>query len=402
MYKTTQAVKSGRNGVRAARGIAVVNGYQVRFDSFQVEQNGFSAADSFSLTLPFFVRDQQQGDKILANGKDFESMLVNADVLPVQLYVGYPKNPGKYTKDDLMQLMDGQMDTTEWDFDMSSGEKVILHGRNAVGKMIDTKIIEKFPNLTASAIATQFATEHGLTPVVTPTTELAGTYYNQQSAVLGRETTEWDLLIFLAKQENFIVRVKGKQLFFGPYGTVVADAAQNTPGTVYDPDKQVYVIPYTWGYDIEHLHIERSPHAARDIEVIVITYDRNGKARIVERALSSTQRSARIAQQVGERAKYSVTYVIPGLTREQAQKRAQQILDELSRNQLIGSIQCAGNSDCEIDRQIEIYGVGQGLSIPYYLNKVTHKFSLSDAYGLDMSFSSQIYYAQGMEGDTSG
>jgi len=345
----TPSVK--RNGGKPARGIVVVNNTQVKFNTFDVEQNSFSAADTFEIELPFFIRDQQSGEVILANGPDFQSILLTQDVIPVQVYVGYLENPLNYGINNL---------------------------GNVVGKMIDEKITDKFPNSTSSTIATNIANKYGLAPVITATTTLAGTYYSKSSAVTpDANTSEWDLLQFLANQENFIVRVKDNQLLFGPYSEVTS--YENT-----DP------IVYTWGYDIEKLEIERSPHAARDIVVNVISYDRANKQRIVETAKSSTQSSSSTSGQIGRKEQYIENYTIPGLTRDQAQKKAQAIYDQLSRSQLIGQIDCAGNTDMAIDRLIQIQGIGLGLQNNYYLNKVSHKFDIDDGYANECSFSNQF------------
>lgn len=366
-----------RNGTRPARGIVVVNNKQVKFNSFTVEQNGFSAADTFDIELPFFIREQQAGEMVLSNGPDFQSILLTQDVIPIQLYVGHPKNPLNYGIGDLVQLMDGTMDTARWNFDIS-GERITLNGRNIVGKMIDTKLIDKFPNQTSSSIAESLASKYKLKTMIAPTTTLAGTYYNKSSAFTpDTETTEWDLLQYLAKQENFIVRIKNNILMFGPYSDITGYEG-------VDP------IVYTWGYDIERLEIERSPHAARDIVVKVISYERKSKTRIIETANSSTQKSLGASGQVGRREQYIETYTIPGLTRDQAQKKAQAIYDQLSRSQLIGQIDCAGNIDMAIDRLIQIQGIGLGLQNNYYLNKVSHKFDLSNGYSNNCSFSNQF------------
>lgn len=366
MFQNSKPSISGRNAIRPVRGIVVVNNQVVKFISFSVEQNGFSAADSFEIELPFFIRDEQLGDKILANGPKFESVLLSLDEIPVQVYVGYPKNPLNYQISDLTKIMDGVMDTATWDFD-NTGEIITLSGRNMVGEMIDTKIVDKYPNLTSSAIAYNIAKNHKLTPVITNTTTLAGTYYNQNSTMMSNTdtTSEWDLLLFLAQQENFIVRVKGKKLLFGPY-SVVTEYETASP------------LVYTWGYDIEKLEIERSPHGAKDIVVKVISFDKNNKNRIIETAKSGSQ---------SNREKYTETYTIPGLTRDQAQKKAISIYTQLSRSQLIGQITCAGNVEMSIDRQIELHGVGSKLSQKYFLNKVTHKFTVDDnGYSIDASF----------------
>lgn len=362
--------------VRPSRGIVTVNNQIIRFTSHHVEQNAFSAADSFEVVLPFFIRDSQSGDLILANGPEFQSILLTQDVVPVSIWVGYPPNPFNYQMSDLTQIMDGYMDTAHWQFD-KTGETVTLNGRNKTALFIDSKIYDKFPNLTSSRIAETLATSHGLKTAVASTTTLAGTYYNQNSSVLGTDISEWDLLLFLAQQENYIVRVKGDILYFGPYSLVTGYENQNP-------------ISYTWGQNIEKLEFERSPHAARDIIVHVITYDRNGKHRIIETAKSTTQYAQRIKNQTGQREAYTETYVIPGLTREQAQKKAVAINNELSRAALIGQITVAGNTDMAIDRKIAIQGVGQGLSDTYYLNKVTHDYGLDAGYDVSASFSNQF------------
>lgn len=362
---------------KPSRGLVVVNGNSVKFINFSVEQNAFSAADSFEIVLPFFIRNSQGGDPILANGPDFQSILLTQDVVPVQVYVGYPTNSRNFSASDLTQIMNGYMDTARWNFNKNDGEIVTLNGRNAVGQMMDAKTTEKYPNLTASAIAIKIAESRGLQAIVAGTSTLAGTYYNQNSTILGNDASEWDLLLFLAQQEDFIMRVKGKQFLFGPYGIVT--------GPDYTPQDP---IPFTWGKDIEALEFERSPHAARDVIVKVITFDRDTKARIVETAKSTTQYAKRIYG--GSRAAYTETYVIPGLTRQQAQKKAQAICYELSRLQVIGQIDTAGNPDMAIDRKVAIYGVGQGLTDTYYLNRVTHQFDINNGYACSSSLSNQF------------
>lgn len=372
MLKKTKQIVGGRNGISKARGIVMINGQRVNYIDFSVEQNGFSAADSFEINLPFYIRDNQSGDKVMANGPGFQSILISQDVIPVQIYVGYPKSVVNYGIADLTQIMDGYMDTVRWYFKSGDdqGETITLSGRNVVGAMIDYKITEKYPNLTASGIAAKFAKQFNLTPMITPTSTFAGTFYNDNSTTLGQETNVWDLLLYLAKQEDFIVRVKGKQLLFGPYATVTG--YENQPP-----------LDYAWGHDILELELERSPHAARDIVVKVISYDRNNKGRIVETAKSNTEKT-------GKRDSYIETYVIPGLTRDQAQKKARWILHELSRTELIGTMVCAGNETLEIDRRINLYGLGDQLSQSYYLNRVSHHLNLSEGFKTEVSFSSQF------------
>lgn len=374
MLENTKLTTSRRNSAHQVRGIAIVGGQQVQFESFRVEQSGFDVADSFEISLPFFIRDNARGDQVLANGPGFQSILLTQKEIPVQIYLGFVENPQFYTIKDLTKIMDGFMDTARWSLSQS-GEVVTLSGRNVIGRMLDTKLTEKFPNLTASGIAEKIAGKYHLsTAKITKTNKLAGTFYNSNSTVLSNDSNEWDLLLFLAKQENFIVRVKNDQLLFGPYGTV----------TGYENQEP---ISYTWGYDIESLEIERSPQATKEIIVKVISYDRNSKARIEETAKNKTAPGTK----KGDEAKpYLETYVIPGLTREQVQKKAAFILNELTRTELIGNMNCAGNPELAIDRKISIHGAGDGISRSYYINRVTHGFDLSGGYKSEVSFSSKF------------
>ena len=113
-------------------------------------------------------------------------------------------------------------------------------------------------------------------------------------------------------------------------------------------------------------------------------------SRIVATADSSTESSLSTSDQVGRKEQYVETYTVPGLTSDQAQKKAQAIYEQLSRSQLIGQIDCAGNTDMAIDRLIQFQGIGLGLQNNYYLNKVSHKFDKDNGYANECSFSNQF------------
>ena len=111
------------------------------------------------------------------------------------------------------QLITGQVDDAELDL---VARTITLTGRDLSSRFLDSKTAEKFQNQTASQIATTLAARHGLTADVTPLTTKAGTYYEIDHAVLTREQTEWDLLVYLAEREGFDVWVTGTTLHFKP------------------------------------------------------------------------------------------------------------------------------------------------------------------------------------------
>ena len=149
------------------------------------------------------------------------------------------------------------------EFDVTAGT-VEIEGRDLTALLIDYLVEESYPNLTASDIASQLATHVGLVPQVTSTTGLVGRYWNSEwsRAALGnygRARSGWDLLIWLAAEEQFDVYVSGNQLYFGP------PVASSAPPAVIFPS------------DCITLKLERSLRLAGDIEITVRSWNSRTK-----------------------------------------------------------------------------------------------------------------------------
>lgn len=353
------------------RSIVKVNNVSVPFQTWTVNLNGYSAADTFDVTLPFRVLNHLRGTTDLANTPDRETILLTQPDILVEIWVGYPANPDQYSESDLEQLIYGYMDTDDFYFD-SRGDRVELTGRNQVGPFMDTKTTEKLPNKTSSEIVTYFGQQHGLTVQATPTFTLAGTYYANDHTTLTSDITEWDLMNYLATQEGFTLRVKGNTLYFGPLSSFL----KTTP--------KIYV----HGQNVKTLKLSRSPHASKDIKVEVVTWDPGKKTRIVTTATNSTTYAKRVTGTSGHQ-EWVETYYFPGLTRNQAQQRANGILQQLSETEITGEITADGDSAQDIDQVISVQGVGLGIdSLSFWPTKVTHTFNnTSPKYGLDLTFS---------------
>jgi phage protein D len=83
-------------------------------------------------------------------------------------------------------------------------EVVRLEGRDLTALLIQARTQETFANQTASEIATTLAARHGLAARVMPTTTPVGRYYQLEHDrttfdQFSSATTEWDLLVFLAR-----------------------------------------------------------------------------------------------------------------------------------------------------------------------------------------------------------
>lgn len=353
------------------RSIVKVNSTQVPFKSWTVELNGYAAADTFDVVLPFRVLDHLRGTTSLANTPDRETILLTQPDILVEVYAGYPSDPNNYSESDLTQLMYGYMDTDDFHFD-AQGDRVELTGRNQVGPFMDTKTTDKLPNKTSSQIVTYFGQQQGLTVVATPTTTLAGTYYANDTTSLTSDITQWDLMNYLADQEGFTLRVKQNTLYFGPRNSFL----KTTP------------IIYTYGQNTKTLSLSRSPHASKDIKVEVITWAIGKKTRIVATATNTTTYAKRVSG-TGAHQEWVETYYMPGLTRNQAQQRANAILQQLSETEITGELTADGNEQQDIDQVLQLKGLGLGIDgMSFWPTKVTHTFdNSSPKYGIDMTFS---------------
>jgi phage protein D len=109
-----------------------------------------------------------------------------------------------------------------------------LHGRDLTSLFISAQTSETFENQTASQIVSSLAVRHGLTPVVAPTTDIVGRYFQtgRTRTALAQHSTatsEWDVIAWLADREGFDAWVDGWNLYFQP-------AAFGVPTTWITPD----------------------------------------------------------------------------------------------------------------------------------------------------------------------
>lgn len=351
------------------RSIVLIDGNPAWFDSWTVNLNSTHHADDFTIDFPFRItKNLPQGYFI--NTPDFPSYLMTNSDIKVEVYAGYPADASNFSTGDLTRIMYGYVDTIDLRLGIS-GETVSLAGRNMIAPFLDSKTTEKYQNMTSSAIAQMFAAKHGLQAVVTTTYTLTGAYYNGDTVEINKDISEWDLLTFLAEQEGFALRVMDNTLYFGSYDTVVGSIASLDP------------LNYTWGQNIEDLAITRTPHAAKNLIIDVHSYDYNQGKHVRATAQRTSQRANDV---------YHERYYFPGYTQDQCQKKAQSILDELSRLELVGTMKVSGNEQLKVDRQIALYGVGMGLSQNYYVRKSTHTFNQTnpDGYKCDVTFSNLL------------
>lgn len=246
---------------------------------------------------------------------------------------------------------------------------VSLQGRDYTADLIETKTTEKWPNRTASEIAEMLAGRHGLTPVVTATTQRAGRYYQAEHAQMANDITEWALLSFLAEQEGFDVFVRGRELHFEAPPDPESDTAR-LGMLIWD---DTGTVPQS---NMLSLRTRRVLTLSRDITVRVISWNgRQGRAiRVTRRA----QRARRTAEYGGSGQVY--VFRVPGLTEEQAIRRAEAELERVSRfeRQIEGSV--VGDTLLFSPGIVRLKGTGSDWDQDYWLDEVSRRISMDEGF----------------------
>ena len=357
-----------RRGHSRPRSIVRFDGYEVWFNSWSVDLSEANQADDFTVELPFRLTRNQSQPWYLMNTPEFPSHLLTKSDILVEIFVGYPPNPDNFSTADLTRLMFGYVDSVELR-GSGSGEQVTVRGRNMTKLLIDAKTTEDFRNSTSSKIAEMIAMRHGFKTAITPTYTVVGTYFNEDSVEIAHEQSEWDLLNYLAEKEGFELRMRNDTLVFGSFDEVVGSVAAREP------------LAYTWGQNVMNFSVTRSPHACKNLEIEVHSYQ----------AGTSNQVVAKAKRQYGQATStHTERYYYPGLTQEQAQKKADSLLDALSRMELTGSLSVPGDQRLVADQKLALYGVGLSLSQFYYIRRATHSFDYQSGYRTEMQVSNLL------------
>lgn len=304
--------------------------------------------------------------------------MAETGAIMIEVFAGFPSNPDGYTAFDLESLILGQVDNIEIDW---LTRMYTLTGRDLTAKFIDNKTTKKYPNLTASEIVTMLAHEQGLTAQVTPTTTLSGVFYANNHTTLTAEQPEWDLITFLAQQENFVAYVKDTTLYFEP-----APKETDTPYLIqfnYPGVNSAY--DYT-SASVISLNTSRSLTLARDIIVKVRSWNSSQKKAFtvtVHATPNKRNALAAKAQPIGDAQVFTQT--IPGLTREQALQKAQQLLREYSQHERTITAVLAGDNILKKVGVVKLRGTNTDYDQVYFTASVNRVLSPNAEDGYTMT-----------------
>jgi len=350
---------------RNPRGLVKINGQYLPFESFEVENNSFYQADTFSINFAVSALPASYNAAWFALQNEID----------VEIFAGFPANPDSYSESELKSLIYGRVDLLDWNVGATG---LTISGRDMTAAFIDAKTQEKFQNLTASQIASALAKRHGLTANVAATKSKSGSYYQIDHSRMTRDMSEWDLLTYLADEEDFSVYVQSKTLNFVPK---------------IDPKSDPYVLEWIApnqdrGYSSFNgvsLSFSRNLTLAKDVIVTVQSFNPKTGKSIVKKATATHNKStvlAGAAQPTGEAQTYVKT--IPGLTPEQASQKAQSILADLSSHELRLSAELPADTLLSIQNMIKVTGTGSAFDTLYYPNTIVRSMSMQDGFRMSV------------------
>jgi len=229
-----------------------------------------------------------------------------------------------------------------------------LDGRDLTASLIAARTSETFANRTASEIVQLLAGRHNLTASVTPTSRPVGRYYDSEHDrstlhQFARVTTEWDLLVFLALQEGYVVYVEGTNLHFHP---AFATASANW---LLRP------------VDCVALRLDRALTLAADVEVVVRSWSSRQQAGCVQSATANGGAGGGTAQQY--------VFVRPNLTPDQALQFAQSMLADLTQHERTVSATIPGELAMTPRDMVTLQGSGTAFDQSYRIMRIDRSIS---------------------------
>lgn len=319
--------------------------------SFEVTCNCYYQADRYYTELAVAALPT-------GNQKDFWS---GGDQKKLEIRCGIKNMPAK-------SLIIGLIDDLEIDWLTNT---VKIRGRDLSSLLMDNKTAEKFPNKTSSDVATLLATRHGMSSQVTKTTTLVGTYFQREHAKITSDVSEHDLLTFLAEQEGFNYWVEGNVLHFEqppPENTkpFVVRYAAPTASTIAN------------GTFIS-LVTKRSETLAKDFSVKVVSWD--AKKKRVVTAEAKRSRTAKVSGGINKKVNtaggLSQPYIarIPGLTKEQAQARANKIAEDISKHERSVVVEMPFDPVVDARTRLSLRGTGTEFDQAYYIEAIEYSGS---------------------------
>jgi hypothetical protein len=331
----------------------------------EVINNNMSSADTFHVTF---------ATSRLPAGFDANWFSTQHDMY-VQIYMGNVSDPENYSTADLTSFIFGQVDSIEYD---PVQHTLDLTGRDLTRVFIDTKSTQKYPNLTSSQIATNLAVAHGLTPNVAQTKGLVGKYYEIDHVTMTDERSDWDLLLYLASVENFVVYVRNQTLYFQP--KQVADTQNPWVVAWQTPTSdQNYVAA-----NVESLNFSRGLTVSRGVTVTIRSWNhKQAKGFTVSFPSGAKSIQAGKSAPFGGAQNYVRTF--PNLTPDQALQKAKDLYNQIIAHEMKLSFEAPGDVILDTTSTIKITGTNTAYDQNYFPDSIARHIAFDGGFSMHVS-----------------
>jgi len=313
-----------------------------------VENTLYNAADNFELTL--------RNDRMISE--------YLRKKMEIKIWLGYVANPNSWKKEELQLIFSGIIDGVRVLF--ANQQTVKLVGRDYSAALIDHEFSIAYAERTASQIAELLAESNGLGKKITTTTAII-------EKDLYKDKRQWEVLQALADREGFVCYVnKNKELYFGP--------RQNESKTA------VATFRYRDSKNPELSNVSAIEFDDSLLEIInrvIVRHWQGQNKQLIEAEAKNEDLIKKYKEY--KRVIYSAKALTPELAKIEAEAR----LKELCRAVVTGEqLRVAGNPDLEAEAIVEILNVGR-FSGSYYVDRITHRYSMSNGYICELNVTSQ-------------
>ncbi len=251
-------------------------------------------------------------------------------------------------------IMTGQADT----FVVDAGvQTILIEGRDLSACLVDSYVQQDFVNQTASEVVTTIGGQYNLDCKVTPTQGNVGRYFGDGYTRISlgnfsRIRSNWDLIVELAREENFDVFVSGSTLFYQP---VVGDLDCAQDLTMAD---------------VSVLRLVRKILSSSSNEVRVQSWNAQHQS-----AYSSTSPPDGISSSAAGSTSQSYLFLSSNLTSSQADAYAQRYAREVGRLQTILHIDMPSAPTLYPRTLIRPVGFSATIDGLYHVDSVERRYS---------------------------
>lgn len=354
-------VTGKRSPLRRPRGRVLIDGEEITtLQSLDVTRNNYFNADTFSASFALWGSPKHSLEWWAAKTK-----------IAVEVEMGMAAPDGTVT---WLPMLKGFADETR--FTLDSGV-VEIHGRDKIGLFIDNKVNKTFKNKTASEIVQELAKGRGVKVDVTPTSAKSGTFYKKDHTSTHQDeyknSTEWDLIVHLARTEGYDAWMKGDTLFFKP----LADS--DDPYIVkWSPPWVGQGLSRQAESNVERLTITHNLALAKDIRVIVKSYH-SGLGKGFKAEVGKKKKKTGDTGDVQEH-----TYTFPNLTEAECKIRAAAILRNLTTHEYLVDFTAPASLAVDPRRGFKIEGVTGVLDQPYFVDEVALRMSHGEGFTMQV------------------